>query len=79
MGICVYNGFIGCLNPYSNGLPSRGTHVKCKQLKSLGLNPYSNGLPSRGKQLLIQGKKVAWGLNPYSNGLPSRGWGLTLL
>ena len=36
------------LNPYSNGLPSRGLY---KELKSPGLfclNPYSNGLPSRG-------------------------------
>ena len=37
------------LNPYSNGLPSRGELVNwIKHEKEGRLNPYSNGLPSRG-------------------------------
>ena len=61
------------LNPYSNGLPSRGHHVHCpEEIHRDSLNPYSNGLPSRGQEdeLLRQRQD---GLNPYSNGLPSRG------
>ena len=60
------------LNPYSNGLPSRGYEELRSELIQLGLNPYSNGLPSRGKE----GQRCplySKGLNPYSNGLPSRG------
>ena len=41
----VYNS---CLNPYSNGLPSRGQPRHVTKFSSYGLNPYSNGLPSRG-------------------------------
>ena len=37
-----------CLNPYSNGLPSRGMRQKLTAFLKAGLNPYSNGLPSRG-------------------------------
>ena len=37
------------LNPYSNGLPSRGIEIyQGKIRKHCSLNPYSNGLPSRG-------------------------------
>ena len=38
-----------CLNPYSNGLPSRGWNTNPDTGVHSGLNPYSNGLPSRGK------------------------------
>ena len=38
------------LNPYSNGLPSRGSVFKWLDVAKLGLNPYSNGLPSRGSE-----------------------------
>ena len=37
------------LNPYSNGLPSRGEMVNLSLAKTECLNPYSNGLPSRGR------------------------------
>ena len=37
------------LNPYSNGLPSRGIHAWIFQAIAQCLNPYSNGLPSRGE------------------------------
>ena len=51
LGVTAYSGglrdFSG-LNPYSNGLPSRGSEAKLTGAKLTGLNPYSNGLPSRG-------------------------------
>ena len=39
---------IASLNPYSNGLPSRGLLTSDIRTRRWGLNPYSNGLPSRG-------------------------------
>ena len=63
----------GGLNPYSNGLPSRGDVATQYWYGDVGLNPYSNGLPSRGGPFTMQLKNSAWSLNPYSNGLPSRG------
>ena len=63
----------GCLNPYSNGLPSRGRAASDQQLGFPGLNPYSNGLPSRGQVHCIRKTPDGGSLNPYSNGLPSRG------
>ena len=41
---------ISSLNPYSNGLPSRGIKGYYGNIPEImGLNPYSNGLPSRGE------------------------------
>ena len=43
------------LNPYSNGLPSRGHFSNGDWYCLHGLNPYSNGLPSRGCPLKMSG------------------------
>ena len=66
-------GLMKSLNPYSNGLPSRGRWQMCFGPSLRRLNPYSNGLPSRGNQSHTQRSRSNVCLNPYSNGLPSRG------
>ena len=46
------------LNPYSNGLPSRGLLVGTQIALWVGLNPYSNGLPSRGGEYMTQAQAL---------------------
>ena len=47
------NSVVSGLNPYSNGLPSRGqVYMRLTFDVPSSLNPYSNGLPSRGSLLL---------------------------
>ena len=63
-----------CLNPYSNGLPSRGQFaVSHSHIEEMVLIPilmdYPLGDQERDFAILEES-----GLNPYSNGLPSRGF-----
>ena len=62
-----------CLNPYSNGLPSRGTKKLCgTKYYNFVLIPILMDYPLGEEWDTIKLFKAP-GLNPYSNGLPSRG------
>ena len=64
---------IGSLNPYSNGLPSRGAENSNSKLQPVGvLIPILMDYPL-GVVVSTLVKNIIAGLNPYSNGLPSRG------
>ena len=62
-----------CLNPYSNGLPSRGaTREEVELYRPEVLIPILMDYPL-GAKLLPADQWKHMSLNPYSNGLPSRG------
>ena len=72
MGKKVWVDMDDCLNPYSNGLPSRGTLDFVNECDKRVLIPILMDYPLGGLAKIASGY-AQMSLNPYSNGLPSRG------
>ena len=67
------NNYLDRLNPYSNGLPSRGHFVNGDWGALFGvLIPILMDYPLGDPGIVVAAFQNL-GLNPYSNGLPSRG------